>query len=136
MSNENRGSIKYPDRYKQLISYKGLEIHRNISPTDIDGVIDYNGNAFIFLECKLYEKEIDWGQKLAIENLINGLSESGRPSCCLVFRHNKNPDEMIIAKDCIVSEIYFQGKWYAYNNNVLNCIRAMEYRFRKMNISL
>lgn len=48
-----RGEIKFIDRYKQLISYEGLERHRKITPTDIDGVIDYNGNAFIFLEGKL-----------------------------------------------------------------------------------
>ena len=135
--NNMRGNIKYLNRYKQLISYEGLERHRKITPTDTDGLIDYNGNAFIFLEGKLITKELDYGQKLAIENIINGLIESGKPSCCLVFRHNKNPDEMIIAKDCIVSEIYYQHKWRFYNTKtVLFYIQEFENHWRKMGISL
>jgi hypothetical protein len=137
MPDENRGSIKHLDRYKQLIAYDGLERHRKITPTDIDGLIDYNGNAFIFLECKLTDKALDYGQKLAIENIINGLSESGRPCCCLVFRHSKKPDELIIAKDCIVSEIYYKKKWRYFNKkNVLFYIEEFEKHWSKMGIYL
>ena len=139
MYDENfiRGKIKYRERYKQLISYEGLERHRKITPTDIDGLIDYNGNAFIFLEGKLEGKEIEKGQKMAIENLIDALSESGRPSCCLVFRHNKNPEELIIAKDCTVSEIYYRHDWKFYNKkNVLYYVQEFEKYWGKIGISL
>jgi len=137
MLDEDRGKIKYIKRYKQLISYEGLERLRKITPTDIDGLIDYNGNAFIFLEAKLEGKEIDYGQKLALENLINGLNESGHPACCLIFRHNKEPEELIIAKDCIVSEIYYQGKWRYYNKkNVLYYIKEFEKHWKKMGICI
>lgn len=135
--NEGRGRIKHLDRYKQLISYEGLERRRKITPTDIDGMIDYRGNAFIFLEGKLEDKEIDYGQKLAIENIINGLSESGRPSCCLIFRHNKKPEELIIAKECIVSDIYYQHKWRYYNKqNVLYYIEEFEKHWEKLGIQI
>jgi len=131
----NRGEIKCLKRYKQLISYEGLIRHRKITPTDIDGVIDYAGNAFIFMECKLEGIEIEKGQKLAIENIINGLYEGGKKACCLLFRHNKVPEEIILAKDCIVSEIYYEGKWKYYNkNNVLYCVKAFEDKWKSKGI--
>lgn len=108
MLDEDRGKIRNVKTYKQLISYEGMMRHRKITPTDIDGLIDYNGNAFIFLECKQIGKGMDFGQRKAYENLIDGLAESGKPACCVHFVHNKAHDEIIIAKDCEVVELYFQ----------------------------
>jgi hypothetical protein len=138
MSSEDvRGAIRHLDRYKQLISYAGLERHRHITPTDIDGLIDYNGNAFLLLECKLEGKEIDYGQKRAIENIIGSFVESGRKACCLVFRHNSQTDEIIDAKNCIVSDVYYEGKWHYYNtHNVLYYIDNFEKHWRSMGIYL
>ena len=123
-----RGEINYSGRFKQLISFHGIKRHRNITPTDIDALIDYNGNAFIFFEGKHENKDLDFGQKKAIENLVNGLSESGRPSCCFVFKHNSNVNDIVIAKDCLVTEIYFQGKWKCdiKKRTVLQCIEDFE----------
>jgi len=136
MFDEDRGKIKYLDRYKQLISYEGMVRHRNITPTDIDGIIDYNGNAFIFLECKHIGKALDTGQRRAYENIINGLSEAGKPAFCIHFAHDKEPEEIIIAKDCEVVELYFQHKWKEYHNTLLKTIVLFEDKFRKMNIIL
>jgi len=63
VNNHIRGLIKYPSRYKQLISFEGLERHRKITPTDIDGLIDYAGNAFFYMECKLESKYFNEGIK-------------------------------------------------------------------------
>lgn len=132
-----RGAIKDLRRYKQLISYAGMERRRHITPTDIDGLIDYNGNAFILLECKLEGKEIETGQKRAIENIINAFVESGRKACCLLFVHNTNPDDIIIAKDCIVREVYYEGKWHFYNTHtVLYYVNEFEKHWTKKGIYL
>jgi hypothetical protein len=106
-----RGSIKFPERYKQLISYEGMERMRKITPTDIDGLIDYNGNAFIFIEGKHIEAEFPMGQRRAFENIINALTGNNKVACCLLFRHESNADELIIAKDCIVTERFYKGRW-------------------------
>jgi len=138
MSSEDvRGAIKHIDRYKQLISYEGLERHRKITPTDIDGLIDYSGNAFILMECKLITKEIDYGQKLAIENVVNSLSEAGKQACCLLFKHDKSPDEIIDAKSCIVYDIYYRGKWHHYGTKtVLFYVEQFEKHWKEMGIYL
>jgi hypothetical protein len=43
-----RGKIRNEKYAKQLNDFRGLLRRRGITPTDIDGLIDYNGKAFIF----------------------------------------------------------------------------------------
>ena len=62
------GDIRYRDRGRQIISYSKLMRHRGITPTDIDGFIDYGGNGFILMEAKIYKKEIEYGPNLLIKN--------------------------------------------------------------------
>jgi hypothetical protein len=131
VSEENRGAIKYIDRYKQLISYEGLQRHRRITPTDIDGMIDYNGNAFIILEGKLENKTMDYGQKLAIEHLINSLEKAGKRAFCILFRHDKPPNEIIPAAECRVDWIYGNNKgktpcWYQLTDKTVTVKRMVE----------
>lgn len=137
MYEENRGTIKYLERYKQLISYEGLERHRKITPTDIDGLIDYGGNAFILIEGKYGDKQIDKGQKMAIENLINTIEDAGKKACCLLFRHLCEPNEIIVARDCVVSDVYYERKWHYYNTHpVIYYIQEFEKHWRSKGIYL
>lgn len=136
-----RGAIKYIERYKQLISYEGLERHRHITPTDIDGIIDYAGNAFFVMECKhedkYYNEGLDLGQKKAIENMINAWREIGKISMAIVFIHNNQPEEIIMAKDAIVVQYYWRGKWQIPKNNnmtVLDAIKWFENYCKEKNI--
>jgi len=111
MSEKNgfeRGSIKHLERYKQskLISYVGLERRRRITPTDIDGFIDYNGNMFIWLEGKLIGKDLDYGQKLALEHLVQLAKAAGKFACVIVFQFIDPEDSIIVAKDKYVYKTY------------------------------
>jgi len=138
--NHIRGTIKYKKRYKQLISYEGLERHRKITPMDIDGFIDYAGNAFFYMECKhesiYFEKGLEPGQKKAIENLIESHRIAGNLASAIIFTHHCNPDEIIIAKDMMVREIYFEHKWSCPKNGltVLRAIERFENYCKKQNI--
>lgn len=106
-----RGEIKHRDRAKQIISYARLERMRKITPTDIDGFIDYNGNAFIYMDAKLNGKEIDFGQKRAFENLIKSHGKAEHPSCAIIFRHNTSVGQDIMAHECYVDNYYCNMKW-------------------------
>lgn len=112
MSDEDRrGGIKHLSRYKQLISYEGLKRRRNITPTDIDGFIDYNGVSFVYMDAKLENKTLDYGQKLAYQHVVDSHSTAGHESCAIIFRHNEPPENIIDAHSSIVSEIYYNSKW-------------------------
>ena len=126
MSVPSRGAIKYLERYKQLISYEGMVRHRGITPTDIDGFIDYSGNVFLYLECKLLSKELDYGQRMALENVVKSHDACGKKGCAAIFRHNLKPDELIPAKDQYVSEVYLlvenDYSWIQMNNEKITLL--------------
>jgi hypothetical protein len=132
-----RGEIRNQERYKQLISYKGMVRHRNITPTDIDTFIDYNGNAFVYGDAKLIGEKISYGQKTAFENIANSHNNSGRPTIVFVYRHSTPPEEEIIAANCIVSEIYWRDKWhYGEFGTLIECVTKFEFFCKNKNINL
>ena len=119
-----RGDIKYKARAKQINSFSGMIRRRNITPTDIDGIIDYNGNAFIILEGKYGDAELPKGQRMALENLANAILLGKKKVLIIVFRHYvNNTNEEIIVSNQLASEIYFKRKWLStfreYPNPVL-----------------
>lgn len=113
-TDENRGAIQHRNRAKQIIDFSGIRFN-NITPTDIDGFIDYKNTAFVFMEMKLTGAEMPYGQELALERLVDAITESGRHNACaLLCRHDKkNPDEDIVAAETNVERIYWNGAWRA-----------------------
>jgi hypothetical protein len=127
-NDKDRGCIKYRDRYSQGISFEGLTRTGKITPTDIDGVIDYNGNAFLFIEGKLKGTLLHYGQRLAYENLKEVLERGGAYVWCIIFEHTIPPEQDIIAKEQIVSEILSTDVygWRVPVNRNMTVIDAIE----------
>lgn len=100
------GVIKHIDRFKQVISFAGMERIRRITPTDIDGFIDYGGECFIYMECKREGRDLDYGQRLALENVVKSHTAAGHKACVILFTHNTPFDEVIICRDAPVKSVY------------------------------
>ena len=108
----NRGEIQHIARAQQINSFKNLQ-YEKITPTDIDGVIEYKNKAYIFLEVKYEDKELPSGQRLALERLVKDTA-TNKKSICIVCEHQiKNTSEQIYVAGCDVREIYLSGefKW-------------------------
>jgi len=119
--------IKFPKRNSQIIDFIGLERRRKITPTDIDGFIDYNGNAFIYFDAKVEGVPVSYGQRKAYEHVVNSHIDGGRKACAFIFRHNTPHEESVIAKDGIVDEYYWEGEWMPGNGTtVLQAIEFIE----------
>lgn len=56
--------ILNPDRMKQLIDFRGLELDGGIYPTDIDGLIEYHDNEYIIIEVKHGKPKFRLGSEL------------------------------------------------------------------------
>lgn len=124
-----RGDIKFKGRAKQINSFVGLIRRRNITPTDIDGIIDYGGKAFIILEGKYGDAELPKGQKMALENLANTILEAKKKSLVIVYRHHvHNVNDDINVSKQLVSDIYFKRKWFeiGFDKTVLQIIEIFE----------
>lgn len=106
-----RGEIRN-EQYAGIINnFSGLQRHRKITPTDIDGIIDYNGNALIILEGKFKGTEMPHGQKFALQHLCDAIKAGGRYVICLVFTHTCTPGEQVQVSECVVTKVYYNGNW-------------------------
>lgn len=103
-----RGQIYNRNRAKQVVNFNGL-IYGNITPTDIDGLIDFHNKCFVFMELKYKDAPLPDGQRIAIENVIKS---QGKPSIGIVASHDMPADRDINAVDCRVREIFYHGKWH------------------------
>lgn len=123
-----RGDIRNESRAKQINSFSGLLRRRGITPTDIDGLIDYNGKAFIILEGKYGDAQIPMGQKLALANLANAINEGGKQVVVLVFRHYVELPEQVDVSAQVVTEYFYNKQWRAIREqlNVLEAIAKFE----------
>jgi hypothetical protein len=118
-----RAEINHLDRFKQSLAFSGMIRHRNISPTDIDMFYDYNGKAFVYGEGKAEERYntvgLEYGQRKALENLVNSNARAGHKAIAIIFTHQSKSDELIYVKDKPVREIYFEGVWSKCNGKTV-----------------
>ena len=134
-----RGEIQHLERYKQLIDYSGMQRHRRITPTDIDGFIDYGGNAFIYMDAKLEGKPLSIGQKIAYENVVNSHEKAKNVACAIIFRHDVPADEIIMAHEKYIDIYYTQGKWKSpdkENTTLLEGIEIFEKHWKSLGIKI
>jgi len=76
--------IKTRKRFFQLQGFDGLKRRRGIMPSDIDGAMDYGGQAFVFLEGKYRDKWMEAGQSRFYANLIKAISY---PAILIIYNH-------------------------------------------------
>jgi hypothetical protein len=107
----DRGAIHTPTRARQLHDFSGLRIG-NITPTDVDGFIDYQHKAFVFFELKFADNELPFGQRLALERVVDAIHRPELRATLLVAEHQHEPDEMVDAAHCRMRSIYYQRKWH------------------------
>ena len=108
MAIAQRGQIVSRNRARQIRDFSGL-LFGNITPTDIDGLIEYHGKAYIFIETKLGNASLPNGQRLALERLADDLTKV-KPTLLIVAMHNAiNPDDDIDVATAIVAEYRFKG---------------------------
>lgn len=117
---ENRGKPQYLGRMKQVISFEGMNIMGNITPTDIDGYFEAQGKLFVFFEMKREGCDLPYGQRLALTRNVDCIQTAGREAALFICTHNvADITKPVIAKDTIVQKIYYKGKVYDYSGKNL-----------------
>jgi hypothetical protein len=96
-----------------------------ITPTDIDGALDFNGHIFIFLEAKFEGAELPDGQRLHLRNQCLSHVRGGAIAVALVLSHRTPPDDQIDFAHCVVSEVFADAKWRRPKEQ-LSCRMAIE----------
>lgn len=102
----DRGVIRYIERAQQINDFSGLR-YGNITPTDIDGLIEYRNKAYIFFEIKYMEAELPFGQRLAMERMVCDTSAKGKRSIALIAEHGVHDvNKSVPVAQCQVREYY------------------------------
>jgi len=103
-----RGQIENRARKRQIIDFSGL-LFGKITPTDIDGMIEYHGKAFVYYEMKYLGTDIKRGQRIALEQSVISHNKAGRRAVAIVLTHSVDDcKEDIQAEKCLVREYFFR----------------------------
>lgn len=109
---KDRGIINHRARAKQIRDFSGL-LYEKITPTDVDGLIEYKNRAYVILEIKYGDAKLPAGQDLALTRLTDDLERSGKPTLCIVASHQtSNCNEDINVAKTVVRSYRYKGHWW------------------------
>lgn len=106
MSYEKRGSYNHRRMGKQLLCFDGIT-YGNVTPMDIDGLIEWHDQKRVLLEIKLNGVKVLGGERLALERMVNDFAKIGKESIAIIADHKVfETDKDVMVRNCIVREIY------------------------------
>lgn len=108
-----RGVIRNREYAKQLKDFSGLR-YGKITPTDIDGFLDFGDRLFVVVEGKHAGSAIQTGQRLALERLVDACHCPPRriAVCFIVDHYGGDSDEDVDYASCIVRTVRWNSKWW------------------------
>ena len=99
--------IENQRRMQQIRDFQNLPMQA----TDLDGIIDVKGRAWVLFECKFRDTELTVGQTLALTRMCADLNKI-RPTIGIVARHDIPVYKEIDCNQCLVSDVWYQGQWH------------------------
>lgn len=118
---EQRGVYVWKDRGCQALRFDGM-LYKNITPTDIDGLMELRNKAWIVFEAKHRDAKSKYGQKLALERFCECVTKAGKHCLVMIVEHNvdKVTDDVFLnplqVREVITSE---NMKWHPPNRPVV-----------------
>lgn len=127
-TDDNRGTIQYRDFARRIVDFHGLK-WGNITPTDVDGFIEFHNKAFILFEFKHVNGEFnrDGGQAKALTRACDSFQSAGKEAVLLICRHDAKGD--IIAANTLVELVYYKGRWYQWQRETLRKVMEKIYKW-------
>ena len=81
-----------------------------IYPSDIDGILDFGGEAFAIIEWKGCQTDVPLGQRILVERITKTLAKSV-PSITIVAEHGDIADNLFDGGNALVVMYYHKGRW-------------------------
>lgn len=101
-----RSVIHSHKRARQVMAFNDMIRMRNISPTDLDAMYDYNGRAFLYMEGKFKGKKMDRGQRLALEHICKSHWRAQDAAAVILFSHETPSDMDVMVGYQFIEMIY------------------------------
>jgi len=81
-----------------------------ITPTDIDGFLDFGNKLFVFIEVKYGDAALPTGQRLALERICDACQKAGIVSVVAIASHDSATQDIDVA-GAMVTRYRYDGKW-------------------------
>jgi len=107
-----RGEIRNKEIARQIRDFSKLRFG-NVTPTDIDGLIEFNNCIFILIETKFQKDELPPGQERALVNLVDTIFNASKKGLLIIAIHDKPPEQDIPFHQCQVSRYRSRKNWYS-----------------------
>ncbi len=105
-----RGKIHSKGRRMQILDFSNIR-YGKITPTDIDGIIEYKDKGFIIFEIKYSNNEMPYGQALALERLCDRLGE--RAVLIVASHHEEDVTNDVDSSTLQVDKVYWNQQYRA-----------------------
>lgn len=103
-----RGVIRNREFATRIKDFSGLRFGA-ITPTDIDGFIDFQNKAFVFIEIKYGYHYLLYGQSLALKRLCDACQKAGIETLLLIGNYCQ-PGDIDVAR-LHVTRLYRNNIW-------------------------
>lgn len=111
MDTVGTGVIRNKVRRNQIVNYSGLRFG-SITPTDLDGLLEFYDQAWVGIELKLEGVEIQRGQELAFERATDDWQKSGKPALFIVADHAEyDTEKEIDAANATIRKYRSRRRW-------------------------
>lgn len=110
MNEPVRGLIRNESLKTQINDFSKLRF-QNITPTDVDGCIEFSGRLFIFIELKSVDAPMPRGQALCLRRIADAISHNGRLAIVIHAEHDTPPDRQVQAHLAKVKRYYIDRQW-------------------------
>lgn len=104
-----RGAIRDAKKISRIRDFTRLR-WGNITPTDVDGLLDFYNRAWVIFEAKMGDAMPPMGQRLALEHQADDLART-KPTLLLVLRVPDGAPEPIDYANLVVSASREHGAW-------------------------
>jgi hypothetical protein len=106
-----RGAIQNRERYSQGRDFSGMRFPNDITPSDMDGVLEFSDKLFIFMEFKYDNTPISYGQKLMLKRLADTVCAAGKVGISIICEHQQKANADILCHQAVVREYRYLLEW-------------------------
>lgn len=82
----------------------------NITPTDLDAMLDFGNKLFVFIELKHGDAQMPYGQRLALERLVDAIESI--PAYLLIASHNTTSEKDVNTALATVTSYRYKKMWH------------------------
>lgn len=105
-----RGKIRNPEQAMKVRDFSGLRWGK-ITPTDVDGFVEFANTLFVFIEGKFGGSAMPYGQRLALERLCDACHDEIRKKYGIAFVVAHDGSDSFDYAAGPVVQYRWRGKW-------------------------